>query len=184
MDALTEISGSPLEHPPYSPDFVPMRFLGFSNHENRAPKQEIFKWSKVCSTFSRSGWSVVRNASLAKGGTSKERPSSHLHKVPTRSNKESPRTFQTALVHMWLLNPAHGLCRPGFHTAILVMPHCVPDVVPGRRGAPGSLLCCLDLFPSGQAHRTAFPDSTGTFKGWNLQLKRTCWCGGVIIPCK
>jgi hypothetical protein len=47
---------------------------------------------------SRSGWSVVRSASLAKGGTSKKRPSQHLHKVPIRSNKMSPRTFQTALV--------------------------------------------------------------------------------------
>jgi hypothetical protein len=72
--------------------------LGFSNHENGVPRQEISKWSTVCSTFSRSGWSVVRSASLAKGGTSKKRPSPHLHKVPTRSNKVSPRTFETALV--------------------------------------------------------------------------------------
>jgi hypothetical protein len=41
----------------------PMRFLGFSNHEKGAPKQEISKWLTVCSTFSRSGWSVVRSAS-------------------------------------------------------------------------------------------------------------------------
>jgi hypothetical protein len=46
-----------------------------------------------------SGWSVVRSASLAKGGTSKNRPSSHLHKVPTRSKKVSPRTSQTSLVY-------------------------------------------------------------------------------------
>jgi hypothetical protein len=52
----------------------------------------------VSSTFSRSEWSVVRSVSLAKGGTSKKRPSPHLHKVPTPSNKVSPRTFQTALV--------------------------------------------------------------------------------------
>jgi hypothetical protein len=50
---------------------LPMRYLGFSNHEKGAPKQEISKWSMTFSTFSRSGWSVVRNASLAKGGTSK-----------------------------------------------------------------------------------------------------------------
>jgi hypothetical protein len=49
-------------------------------------------------TFSRSGWSVVRNSSLAKGGASKKRPSPHLHKAPARSSKVSPRTFQTALV--------------------------------------------------------------------------------------
>jgi hypothetical protein len=52
----------------------------------------------VYSTFSRSGWS--RSASLANGCTSKQRPSPHLPKVPTRSNKVSLRTFQTALV-LW-----------------------------------------------------------------------------------
>jgi hypothetical protein len=31
-------------------------------------------------------------------GTSKKRPSIHLHKVPSRCNKVSPRTLQTALV--------------------------------------------------------------------------------------
>jgi hypothetical protein len=76
----------------------PMRFLGFSNHEKGAPRQKISKRSTDCSTFSRSGWSVVRSASLAKGGTSEKRPSPHLHKVPTRSYKMSPRTSQTALV--------------------------------------------------------------------------------------
>jgi hypothetical protein len=73
--------------------YRPMRFLDFSNHEKEAQRQEISKQS----TFSRSGWSVTRSASLAKGGTSKTRPSPHLHKVPTRSNV-SLRTFQTALV--------------------------------------------------------------------------------------
>jgi hypothetical protein len=77
----------------------PMRFLGFSNHEKRVLRQEISKLSTVCSTFSRSGWSVVSSASLAKGGTSKKRPSPHLHKVPTRSNVVSPWTLQTALVY-------------------------------------------------------------------------------------
>jgi hypothetical protein len=100
------IGGTPLEHPPYSPDLTPMRFLGFSNHEKGAPRQEISKWSTVCNTFSRSGWSVVRSASLPKAGASKKRPSPHLHKVPTRSNKVSPRTFQTALV--FYLYP--GMC--------------------------------------------------------------------------
>jgi hypothetical protein len=47
----------------------PMQFLGFSNHENWAPWQEISKWSTVCSTISRREWSAVRSASLAKGGT-------------------------------------------------------------------------------------------------------------------
>jgi hypothetical protein len=39
-----------------------------------------------------------KNASLDKGGTSKKRPSPHLHKVPTRNSKLTARTFQTALV--------------------------------------------------------------------------------------
>jgi hypothetical protein len=71
----------------------PMRFLGFSNQREGAPRQEISKWLTVCSMFSRSGWSVVRSASFAKGGTSKKRPSPHLHKFPTRSNK-GPRMLE------------------------------------------------------------------------------------------
>jgi hypothetical protein len=60
-----------------------MRFLGFSknkkkNREFRSKK--LTKWSTACSTFSRSGWSVVRSVSLANGGTSKKRPSPHFHK--------------------------------------------------------------------------------------------------------
>jgi hypothetical protein len=51
----------------------PMRFLGFSSREKGAPRQEIPKSETVCNKFSRSGWSVVRSASLAKGGTSKKR---------------------------------------------------------------------------------------------------------------
>jgi hypothetical protein len=62
----------------------PLWFLGFSNHEKGAPRLEISKWSMVCSTFSRSGWSTVRSALLAKVGTSKKRQSLHLHKILTR----------------------------------------------------------------------------------------------------
>jgi hypothetical protein len=76
-----------------------MWFMAFSNHETGVPRQGISKWSTVCSTFSRNGWSVVRSGSLAKGGTSKKRPSPHLHKVPTRCNRLNPRTLQTALVY-------------------------------------------------------------------------------------
>jgi hypothetical protein len=78
--------------------YRPMRFLDVSNHEKGAPRQEI----SACSTFSRSGWSVVRSASLVKGGTSKKGPSPHLHKVPTWCNKVSPRTLQTALVFTYI----------------------------------------------------------------------------------
>jgi hypothetical protein len=92
------IDGTPLEYPLYRPNLAPMRFLFISNHEKGAPRQEISKWSTVCSMFSRSGWSVVRGTWLAKGGTSKKRQSLHLHKVPNRSNKLSPQTSQAALV--------------------------------------------------------------------------------------
>jgi hypothetical protein len=37
------VDGTPLQHPTYSPDLAPMRFLGFSNHEKEAPRQEISK---------------------------------------------------------------------------------------------------------------------------------------------
>jgi hypothetical protein len=75
-----------------------MWFLGFSSHKKGATRQEISKWSTVCSTFSRSGWGVVRSASLVKGGTWKKSPSPHLHKVPTRSNKVSPWTLKMGFV--------------------------------------------------------------------------------------
>jgi hypothetical protein len=85
--------------------FRPMRFVGFSNHDKGAPRSKppapLSSWSlrqTVCITFSKSGLSVVRSASLTKGGSSRRRPSPHLHKVSTQSNKVSPRTFQTALV--------------------------------------------------------------------------------------
>jgi hypothetical protein len=95
------IGGTPSEHSPHSPDLARLiRFLGFSNHEKGAPRQEISKWSTVCSTFSRSGWNVVRSASLVKGGTSKKRPSPHLHNVLTQSNKASPWTLQTAFMYL------------------------------------------------------------------------------------
>jgi hypothetical protein len=64
----------------------------------RHPKKGSFK--TTVTPFSRSGWSVVRRASLAKGGASKMRPSPHLQKVPTRSKRVSPRTLQTALVYV------------------------------------------------------------------------------------
>jgi hypothetical protein len=86
--------------------FRPMRFLGFSNHEKAAPTQEILKLSTVYSTFTRNGWNVVRSASLANGGISKKRPSPHLHKVPTRSNKVNPRTLQTALIFKYIYHPS------------------------------------------------------------------------------
>jgi len=77
----------------------PVEFLGFSNHEKRVLRQEILKWSIVCSMFSRSGWSIIRSALLANTGTSKKRPSPHLNKVLTRSNKVSPWTLRTALIY-------------------------------------------------------------------------------------
>jgi hypothetical protein len=58
-----------------------------SNYEGRL----VSSWTHLITsfTFSRNGWSVVRNASLAKGGISKKRPSPHFHKLATRSNKVS-----------------------------------------------------------------------------------------------
>jgi hypothetical protein len=78
----------------------PVRFLGFSNCKKGALRQEISKLSVVCCMFLRSGWSIVRTASLVKGGTLKKRLSPYLNKVLTWNNKVSPRTFQTALVFL------------------------------------------------------------------------------------
>jgi hypothetical protein len=103
----------------------PVPFLGFSNHENGVPRQEISMWLTVCSTFSRSGWSVVRRVSLAKGGTSKKRPSPHLHKVTPRSNKVSPRNLQTALVDTDLYLYSYYV----FWTVATHFNPCVPSAI-------------------------------------------------------
>jgi hypothetical protein len=59
---------NPLEHQAYSTDLTPCDFWAFltMKRELRAKK---FR-TDACSTFSRSGRSVVRSASLAKGSTS------------------------------------------------------------------------------------------------------------------
>jgi hypothetical protein len=69
---------------------APLRLL---NH----PKKGSFKMTVTL--FSRSGQSAVRSASLAKGGILKKRPSPHLHKVLTQSNKVNPQTLQTVHVY-------------------------------------------------------------------------------------
>jgi hypothetical protein len=116
--ALTEIGGTPLEHPPYSSDLAPCDFWAFptTKRELRGKKPvPLSSWSlrqTVCSTFSRSGWSVVRSESLAKGGTSKKRPSPHLHKFPSRINEVNPRTFQTAFVYFFACSLRYDLIQP------------------------------------------------------------------------
>jgi hypothetical protein len=75
------IGGTPLEHQSYSPDLTPWDFWVFPTMKMDGAPRQIWKRSTVCSTFSRSGWSVVRSAPLAKGGTPKKRPSPHLHEV-------------------------------------------------------------------------------------------------------
>jgi hypothetical protein len=116
--------------------YRPMRFLGFSNHAKGAPVQEISKWSTVCNTFSRSGWSVVGSASLAKGGTSKRRMSLHLHRFPTRSNKASPRTFQKALVHFNSSDFTQHLGNFIWNTGFSTLIHICSSYGPIRAGSP------------------------------------------------
>jgi hypothetical protein len=71
----------------------------------------------------RSGWSVVRSESLAKGGTWKKRPSPHLHNVPTRNNKVSPRTLYHVTLCHWV--DVKILATP--HFLDFRMRHPVPD---------------------------------------------------------
>jgi hypothetical protein len=91
-------NGVPMIHFFQAEHTIQFRSLGFSNHEKVTLRQEISKWSTVCSMFLRSGRSTVRSAPLAKGGTLKNRPSQHLQKVLTWSNKVSPQTLRTALI--------------------------------------------------------------------------------------
>jgi hypothetical protein len=94
----------------------------------------------VCSTFSRSWWSAVRNASLAKGGASNKRPSPHFHKVTIRSNEVSPWNFQTASYFHGVSKKFHGKIQPvsvrSFRTPDLTitMQNCCPLQV--------TVICC------------------------------------------
>jgi acyl-CoA synthetase (AMP-forming)/AMP-acid ligase II len=97
-------------------------FLGWqSNYEGRLKSS----WTQLITpfTFSRSEWSVVRSASLAKAGTSKKRPSPHLHKTPTWSNNSDTLTklLLSCLVRWFILR------------YILVSGH---DRTTGRVGGP------------------------------------------------
>jgi hypothetical protein len=79
-------------------------FLGRrSNYEDRLKNS----WTRLINpfTFPRSGWSVVRSASLAKGGTSKERPSPHLHKVPNRNRWKNNWRHQRFLLAVKYYSP-------------------------------------------------------------------------------
>jgi hypothetical protein len=96
----------------------PMPFLGFFKHEKGAPRQEISKWSTVCSTFSRISWNAVRSASLVNGRTSKRRPSPRLHEVPIRSNKVGPRTFQMTFFHFNVTHLPIRLITPDLNDPI------------------------------------------------------------------
>jgi hypothetical protein len=72
-DVLMEFHRSTFSKPnkEFNSDLAPWNLWAFPNMKQESMRQEISKWSTVCSTFSRSGWSVVRSASLAKKGTSK-----------------------------------------------------------------------------------------------------------------
>jgi hypothetical protein len=71
----------------FSSDLASCDIWAFPTMKREIRGKKLRSDQQVCSTFSRSGWSIVRNASLAKVGTSKKRPSPYLHKVPARSNK-------------------------------------------------------------------------------------------------
>jgi hypothetical protein len=98
---------------PYSPNLAPCDFWAFPTmiRELRGKKFQSGQVVKtVCSTIllklAANGLQHVfekwvercKKCVACQGGTSKKRPSPHLHKVPIRSNKVSPRTFQMALV--------------------------------------------------------------------------------------
>jgi hypothetical protein len=72
-----------------------------TDHRGRKPPVPLSSWSlrqTVCSTFSRSGWSVVRSTSLAKGGTSKR----DRHRTSTKFRLGLTASYISALVfHIW-----------------------------------------------------------------------------------
>jgi hypothetical protein len=69
-----------------------------------------------------------------RGGASKKRPSSHLHSVPTRSNEVSPRTFQTALVQLWLMSFSCRTLSNDMATVLYLCLASVPTVTANELG--------------------------------------------------
>jgi hypothetical protein len=82
----------------FNSDLTPCDFWAFSTMKRELRCKKFRSDQRSVARFSRSGCSVARSALLAKRGTSKKRPLPHLHEVPTRSNKVSPRTLQTVLL--------------------------------------------------------------------------------------
>jgi hypothetical protein len=83
----------------FNSDLVPRNFWASPTMKRELQGKKFQSNQQSASTFSRSGWSVVRSAFLAKGGTLKKRLSPHLHKALTWSNKVSRQTLQIALIH-------------------------------------------------------------------------------------
>jgi hypothetical protein len=78
----------------FNSDLTPCNFWAFPTMKKELQgkkfwidQQSVKKWVESC-----------KKCIACQGGTSKRRPSLHLHKVLTRSNKVSPQTLQVALV--------------------------------------------------------------------------------------
>jgi hypothetical protein len=86
----------------FNSDLAPMRFLGFSNHEKGAPRQEISKWSTVWSTFPRSGWSVVK-----------------VHRLPREVLRKRDRHRTSTKIRLGVIRWVHELYeRPSYNFTV------------------------------------------------------------------
>jgi hypothetical protein len=97
-DVLMGFHWSPFSKPntEFYSDLAPCDFWAFPTTKREAARnfevinglQHVLEeWVERC-----------KKCIACRGRYFEKRPSPHLHKVPTRSNKVSPRTFQTALV--------------------------------------------------------------------------------------
>jgi hypothetical protein len=79
-------------------------------------------------TFSQSGCSIVRSASLAKGGTSKKRPSLQLHKVPNHTTTMLPPPLQLGVTVTASLCIIAAHCRQStnFSNGSRICLHIIP----------------------------------------------------------
>jgi len=63
MDALTEIGGTPLEHPPYSPDLAPCDFWAFPSMKRELRGQNrLLHYPETCSKRSAARFGEVGEA--------------------------------------------------------------------------------------------------------------------------
>jgi hypothetical protein len=92
------ISGTQLEHPPYSPDLVSCNFWAFPTMKRGIQGKKFRSDQRSAACFREVGGMLWEVHHLPREVLQKKRLSPHFYKVPTWSNKVSLQTLQMAVI--------------------------------------------------------------------------------------